>query len=1010
MAADGRILIDTKIDTKGMVNGTDEVIQASRRMAKQVDGLSASVRAAFSRQADSIQKAARAYDEQKEKVEGLRQKLTELRNQQMPTEEYKNLESELSEAEKAMEKIGAQSGKLDSINAKIKKLSQSAAEYKAEMEKISKQKAPTKEYATLTKELNGQIEKIKEWNSYKQEQSEKGLLNEAQLKFVNNRINETEQKIKNIASEMKRLDEAGKAFTFGTDTEKYGKLSSKYESVNNELKEQQSIYSKIENEQANVSNRVDDIRIKMQKLVQDGKAFTMGDTAAIESTTTKLTHEEARLAEMNRSLTTSYDALRNKVNEYGEKVHGAGNRTEKAADSTKKLSSATKKSSNDFKGFGRMMLRYGIGVESLYALINKLRAALVEGFKNLAQYSDNTNATLSGLMSSLAQCKNALATAFDPILQAVAPALNYLISLVTAAATAVAQLIAILTGKGTFIKATKVQKDYAKALKGTGGAAKEAEGALAAFDKLNVMPDQNAGGGGGGAGAGIEDMFETVEVSDSLKGIGKILADLFKPFKEAWKKDGQAVIDAAKYALSSMGELAKSVGKSFMEVWTNGTGTKVVSELLQITTNLLTVVGNIATRLNIAWNTNKVGTRIIQNIFDIFISILDTINRITASTARWAEKLDFAPLLESINTLLEAVKPLTDTIGEGLEWFWNNVLLPIAGWTIEEAVPSFLNMLASAIDALNKVIDALKPAATWFWDNFLEPAGKWTGGVIISAMEKITELLEKFAGWITENQDLVSQFGVIVGTLTGAFIAANVAIGIISGALPILAAAISGVVSVITGPVGIILALAAMVTAAGNGEEMIKNLKDTLEGMKDFVVGVFTGDWERAWSGAKQAVTGAIDAIKLAIESAITLIDRLMGRADRLGEIEITENKNRRSTNVKTAKYGFKSLPRMAQGYSSQPVHLPRLASGTVVPPRAGEFAAILGDNRRETEVVSPLSTIKQALVEAMIEAGGMGSGNITAKIYLDSRELGRSTVNFVRDEKNRTGQNPLLV
>lgn len=895
MAADGRIVIDTEINTKGMVTGSDEIIASARRMAKQVDSLSASVRASFARQADSIQKAARAYQEQEEKVAGLREKLEELKNQQIPTDEYRNLEAEIKKNESALDRL---------------------------------------------------IEK--------------------QIRF----------------------------------TETGGKTNSK-------------AFERMEYDIEQARQRLDELGKAKEQMEAKGTAFIVGgDTAAIEDTTAKLTHEESRLEEMNRSLTTSYETLRNKVNEYGEKVLSAGDKTEKTTKSTRKMGEEAKKSGVNMISSMKTLLKYSIGIRSLYALVGKLRSALVEGFKNLAQYSENTNATLSGLMSSLAQCKNALATAFDPILQAVAPALNYLINLVTAAATAVAQLIAILTGKGTFIKATKVQKDYAKALKGTGGAAKEAEGALASFDKLNVMPDQNAGGGGGGggAGAGIEDMFETAEVSDSLKGIGKILADLFKPFKEAWEKDGQAVIDAAKYALSSMGELAKSVGKSFMEVWTNGTGTKVVSELLQITKNLLTVVGNIATRLNIAWNTNKVGTRIIQNIFDIFISILDTINRITASTARWAEKLDFTPLLESINTLLEAVKPLTDRIGEGLEWFWNNVLLPIAGWTIEEAVPTFLNMLASAIDALNKVIDALKPAATWFWDNFLEPVGKWTGGAIISAMEKITELLEKFAGWVTENKDSVSQFAAIVGTLSGAFIGANAAIGIVSAALPILSSAIAGVVSVITGPIGIIFALAAMVVAAGNGEEMLKNLKEALKGLGEIAAGVFSLDWERAWSGAKQAVTGAIDAIKLAIESAMQLIDRLMGKAESLGEIEITENKNRRSTNVKTAQYGFKSLPRMAQGYSSQPVRLPRLASGTVVPPRAGEFAAILGDNRRETEVVSPLSTIKQALVEAMVEAGGMGGGNITAKIYLDSRELGRSTVNFVRDEKNRTGQNPLLV
>ena len=45
--ADGRITIDTKIDTKGIITGTDDVIKAARRMAAQVDGLSASVRSSF---------------------------------------------------------------------------------------------------------------------------------------------------------------------------------------------------------------------------------------------------------------------------------------------------------------------------------------------------------------------------------------------------------------------------------------------------------------------------------------------------------------------------------------------------------------------------------------------------------------------------------------------------------------------------------------------------------------------------------------------------------------------------------------------------------------------------------------------------------------------------------------------------------------------------------------------------------------------------------------------------
>ena len=92
-------------------------------------------------------------------------------------------------------------------------------------------------------------------------------------------------------------------------------------------------------------------------------------------------------------------------------------------------------------------------------------------------------------------------------------------------------------------------------------------------------------------------------------------------------------------------------------------------------------------------------------------------------------------------------------------------------------------------------------------------------------------------------------------------------------------------------------------------------------------------------------------------------------------------------------------------------VHLPRLAAGTVIPPRAGEFAAILEDNKREAEVVSPLSTMKQAFKEALRESGGFGgAGEIVGYIYLDGKELGRSTVQFVRQEKKRTGRNPVLV
>ena len=69
--------------------------------------------------------------------------------------------------------------------------------------------------------------------------------------------------------------------------------------------------------------------------------------------------------------------------------------------------------------------------------------------------------------------------------------------------------------------------------------------------------------------------------------------------------------------------------------------------------------------------------------------------------------------------------------------------------------------------------------------------------------------------------------------------------------------------------------------------------------------------------------------------------------------------------------------------------HIPKLAQGTVVPPNK-EFMAILGDNTKEHEIVSPVSTMKQAFMEAMIEMGGAGQTTKEEHYYLDENEIMR--------------------
>jgi hypothetical protein len=81
---------------------------------------------------------------------------------------------------------------------------------------------------------------------------------------------------------------------------------------------------------------------------------------------------------------------------------------------------------------------------------------------------------------------------------------------------------------------------------------------------------------------------------------------------------------------------------------------------------------------------------------------------------------------------------------------------------------------------------------------------------------------------------------------------------------------------------------------------------------------------------------------------------------------------------------------------------IPGLASGTVVSPN-GKFLAMLGDNTSEPEVVSPVSTMKQAFMEAMYETG-MNTNNGNVVLQLDGTTFARLINPYTKSEQNRIG------
>lgn len=142
---------------------------------------------------------------------------------------------------------------------------------------------------------------------------------------------------------------------------------------------------------------------------------------------------------------------------------------------------------------------------------NAMVSAMKSGFRDLALYSKDYNAAMSAMQSQCAQVKYGLAAAFEPIVTTVLPYITRLISGLNKAIEAMSKFLAIISGKSTYTKAKQQVIDYAKSLN---TASKSAQGALAAFDDINVLQKKDSESSTAGGEASGADAFETVPITD----------------------------------------------------------------------------------------------------------------------------------------------------------------------------------------------------------------------------------------------------------------------------------------------------------------------------------------------------------------------------------------------------------------------------------------------------------------------------------------------------------------
>lgn len=317
---------------------------------------------------------------------------------------------------------------------------------------------------------------------------------------------------------------------------------------------------------------IDRLQRKQKEMQASGRAYVNpASTDAYKGTAEKYNTESQKLERINGRLYSSYNNLKNKVEEYRQKnnrlaqvmqnlqkaaarvgmvVKNMGSALRSAGSSIKSMVSAMKKAVENMFNLNkqtnrsRMSLSRMLGMSLLFSGVFRVVSAVSDGvktgFENLAQYSNSTNSAISSLMSSMTRLKNSFATAFAPVLTAVAPIMSRFIDMISRAITYVGMFVAALTGQNSFVKAVGVQEDYAASLdktsKNAKKASKQTKDYLSSLDEVHkASTSGNAGtdDSGGYKAPTPGQMFETFPIANSIKGIADKIKKLIK--SEDWE-------------------------------------------------------------------------------------------------------------------------------------------------------------------------------------------------------------------------------------------------------------------------------------------------------------------------------------------------------------------------------------------------------------------------------------------------------------------------------------------
>lgn len=512
----------------------------------------------------------------------------------VPTEEYQQLQEKTLKAQKLLDGLQEKKQKFEgsgkskenqqwqSLAYDIEHAKKKLTEYKTAAAGMRKsgtafEEKPTDEYLNIQNSIKAVNEQIRKYEAKGNKLETAGVKKESkQWQNLKYDIDQAYTQLWEYEDKAKELEKSGKA-TKKVPTEEYKNLQKDISQVRQELeryqekeeklqalgvsKESQE-WKKLKNDIASAQRTVNEYQTeaaKMQKNNTDVKRPVSLPRQALNLGTGVLKGLGTGISKGWGGLTKLIGGVGKGISSFAgviRKCSGAWAALIQKFTSGIPLLNRTKSSFNGLGTSGRGLLgilkTVGMTAKFMFAsfVIRGAVDGAKQGMQNLAQYSGETNRSLSLLMSSLTQLKNSLATAFAPILNVVAPILNSFIQKVISVVNAIGQLMGALTGKTTMVTAKKVNQDYAASLNSTSTglknnaknadtaskAAKQYQRTLLGFDQINKLNDNSdssgSDGSGGGADAsplgGANDMFQTTAIKSRFKDLAKLIKDSWK--------------------------------------------------------------------------------------------------------------------------------------------------------------------------------------------------------------------------------------------------------------------------------------------------------------------------------------------------------------------------------------------------------------------------------------------------------------------------------------------------